>query len=85
MTDSDWNTIRELNQLNGDPKPKAESKTYGYSIGGPIGKPGGSNKLFFFYSHEYVPTNNPINSGNPIRFRVPTAARARRRLLADPR
>ena len=59
--------------MNGDPKPKAESKTYGYSIGGPVGKPGGSNKLFFFYSHEYRPTANPINSGNPIRFRVPTA------------
>jgi hypothetical protein len=44
------------------------------SIGGPIGKPGGSNKLFFFYSHEYRPTNNPINGGNPIRLRVPTAA-----------
>jgi hypothetical protein len=74
ITDSKWNTIRELTKLNGDPKPKATSKTLGYSIGGPIGKPGGSNKLFFFYSHEYRPTNNPINSGNPIRFRVPTAA-----------
>jgi hypothetical protein len=74
ITDSKWNTIRELTKLNGDPKPKATSKTLGYSIGGPIGKPGGSNKLFFFYSHEYRPTNNPINGGNPIRFRVPTAA-----------
>ena len=63
LTDSKWNSIRKLNELNGDPKPKAEQKTYGYSIGGPIGKPGGNNKLFFFYSHEYVPTNNPINSG----------------------
>ena len=73
LTNSDWNTNRKLSELNGDPKPKAESKTYGYSIGGPVGKPGGNNKLFFFYSHEYVPTNNPINGGNPIRFRVPTA------------
>jgi hypothetical protein len=74
LTDSKWNTNRKLNVLNGDPKPKAESKTYGFSIGGPIGKPGGRNSLFFFYSHEFVPTNNPINNGNPIRFRVPTAA-----------
>ena len=74
VTDSKWNSNRELNILNGDPKPKATSKTLGYSIGGPIGKPGGHNKLFFFYSHEYRPTNNPINSGNPIRLRVPTAA-----------
>jgi hypothetical protein len=73
QTNSDWNSIRKLSQLNGDPKPKAESKTYGYSIGGPVGRPGGTNKLFFFYSHEYVPTNNPINNGNPIRLRVPTA------------
>src|SRR6185503_4930059 len=62
-----------LNELNGDPKPKADSKTLGYSIGGPVGKPGGNNKLFFFYSHEYRPTNNPINNGNPVRLRVPTA------------
>jgi hypothetical protein len=74
LTDSDWNSIRKLSQLNGDPKPLATSKTYGYSIGGPVGKPGGSNKLFFFYSHEYVPTHNPINNGNPVRLRVPTAA-----------
>ncbi len=74
LTDSKWNSTRKLTKLNGDPKPLATTKTLGYSIGGPVGKPGGHNKLFFFYSHEYVPTNNPINSGNPIRFRVPTAA-----------
>jgi hypothetical protein len=74
ITDSDWNSARELTKLNNDPKPLSSTKTLGYSIGGPIGKPGGSNKLFFFYSHEYVPTNNQINSGNPIRLRVPTAA-----------
>lgn len=73
ITDSDWNSARKLTILNNDPKPKASSKTLGYSIGGPVGKPGGSNKLFFFYSHEYRPTNNPINSGNPVRLRVPTA------------
>ena len=73
LTDSDWNSNRRLNELNGDPKPKADSKTLGYSIGGPVGKPGGNNKLFFFYSHEYRPTNNPINNGNPVRLRVPTA------------
>ena len=73
QTNSDWNTNTKTRVMNGDPKPKAETKTYGYSIGGPVGKPGGQNKLFFFYSHEYVPTKNPINGGNPIRFRVPTA------------
>ena len=71
---SDWYTNSWVNTKNADPKPKSTSKTLGYSIGGPIGKPGGGNKLFFFYSHEYRPTNNPINGGNPIRLRVPTAA-----------
>jgi Carboxypeptidase regulatory-like domain len=70
---SDWFTNSWVNTKNGDPKPEETSKTIGYSIGGPVGKPGGSNKLFFFYSHEFRPTNNPINGGNPIRFRVPTA------------
>ena len=46
----------------------------GYTIGGPVGKPGGNNKLFFFYSHEYRPVTAAINGGNPIRIRVPTAA-----------
>jgi hypothetical protein len=72
LTNSDWNSNRKVNQLNGDAKPVAESKTLGYSIGGPVGKPGGSNKLFFFYSHEYRPTHNAINNGNPIRLRLPT-------------
>src|SRR5688572_5637688 len=70
---SDWNANTWVNQKNGDPKPLNKEKDWGYSIGGPVGKPGGSNKLFFFYSHEYRPRNNPINNGNPIRLRVPTA------------
>ena len=73
-TNSDWNTNTHTRVMNGDPKPNAKTKTLGYSIGGPVGKPGGTNKLFFFYSHEFVPTSNPINGGNPIRLRVPTAA-----------
>ncbi len=73
ITNSDWNTNRKVTTLNGDPKPVSESKTLGYSIGGPVGKPGGNNKLFFFYSHEYRPSNQAINNGNPVRFRVPTA------------
>jgi Carboxypeptidase regulatory-like domain len=72
ITNSDWNTARKLTVLNKDPKPVSESKTYGYSIGGPVGKPGGNNKLFFFYSHEYRPSNQAINNGNPVRLRVPT-------------
>ncbi len=70
---SDWNENSWVNSKNGDPKPVNKRDLYGYSIGGPVGKPGGNNKLFFFYTHEYRPTNAAINNGNPIRYRVPTA------------
>jgi hypothetical protein len=71
--DTSWNSNSWVNIENGDPKPIQDEKDWGYSIGGPIGKPGGNNKLFFFYAHEYRPRNSPINNGNPIRLRVPTA------------
>src|SRR5918999_3885818 len=70
---SKWNSNSWVNSRNGDPKPLTKEKDWGYSIGGPVGKPGGTNRLFFFYSHEYRPRNNPINNGNPIRLRMPTA------------
>jgi Carboxypeptidase regulatory-like domain len=74
QTNSDWDANSWVNEKNGDPKPKQSTKTLGYTIGGPVGKPGGNNKLFFFYSHEYRPVTAAINNGNPIRIRVPTAA-----------
>ena len=52
---SDWYSNSKTNILNGDPKTVLQEKDLGYSIGGPVGKPGGRNKLFFFYSHEYAP------------------------------
>jgi len=39
-------------------------------IGGPIGKPGADNKLFFFYSQEFSPRTG---GGDVQRWRVPTA------------
>ena len=68
---SDWNTINWQTKANGDPKPESKDRTWGYSIGGPVGKPGGNNKLFFFYSHEYHPQTT---AGAINRFRVPTQA-----------
>ena len=73
QTNSDWDSNSWVNIKNGDPKPKTSTKTLGYTFGGPVGKPGGTNKLFFFYSHEYRPVTAAINGGNPIRIRVPTA------------
>ncbi len=66
---SDWDSNSWVNKQNGDPKTESRARTWGYSIGGPVGRPGGDNKLFFFYSHEY----RPSSSGGAInRFRVPT-------------
>src|SRR6476646_4990436 len=67
---SDWYSNSKTNQLNGDPKAVLKERDWGYSLGGPIGKPGGANKLFFFYSQEF----SPRTAGNDVqRFRVPTA------------
>jgi hypothetical protein len=49
---SDWNATNKEDQLNGDPKQVSKQKDWGYSIGGPIGEPGGANKLFFFYAQD---------------------------------
>src|SRR4029450_1148435 len=73
QTNSDWDSNSWVNIQNGDPKVKTSTKTLGYTIGGPVGKPGGNNKLFFFYSHEYRPGTAGSDGGNPIRIRVPTA------------
>ena len=66
---SDWNTNSWQNDKNGIAKSVNKSRTWGYSIGGPVGRPGGDNKLFFFYSHEYRPSSS---GGNLDRFRLPT-------------
>ncbi|MEO8483144.1 MAG: carboxypeptidase-like regulatory domain-containing protein [Acidobacteriota bacterium] len=73
-TNSKWNANSWVNQKNGDPKARTRATIEGYSIGGPVGKPGGNNKLFFFHSYEFRPTDSLTNGGNPIRLRVPTAA-----------
>src|SRR6266852_6051997 len=73
LTNSDWATNSWVNDKNGDPKPTSSTKTLGYAIGGPIGRPGANNKLFFYYAHQYQPTSSPINNGAAIRLRVPTA------------
>ena len=68
---SDWNENSWVNEKNGLPKTIQKERDWGYSVGGPVGKPGGVNKLFFFYSHEY----RPRESGRQVnRFRVPTVA-----------
>jgi Carboxypeptidase regulatory-like domain len=67
---SDWNSNSWANTQNGDPKPVSKQRDWGYSVGGPAGKPGGANRLFYFYSHEFRPREI---GGDINRFRVPTA------------
>jgi hypothetical protein len=67
---SDWNANSRVNLLNGDPKPVTREKDWGYSIGGPIGRPGGQNRLFFFYAQEFSPRTA---GNNVVRYRMPTA------------
>ncbi len=67
---SDWNANSRTNILNGDPKTVLRQREWGYSIGGPIGKPGHNNKLFFFYTQEFEPRTG---GNDPVRFRLPTA------------
>ena len=64
-----WNSNSWANKQNGIPNPVSEQSDWGYSIGGPVGKPGGNNKLFFFYAQEYRPRRG---GGTIRRFRVPT-------------
>src|SRR5437899_1036544 len=40
---SRWYSNSKVNKLNGDPKTVLKERDWGYSIGGPAGKPGGNN------------------------------------------
>src|SRR5687768_9682729 len=66
---SKWNENRKTNVLNGDPKPFEDEMDWGFALGGPVGRPGGRNKLFFYFNTEF----NPRTFGNDVnRYRVPT-------------
>jgi hypothetical protein len=58
---------------NGIPRGRTRFNTIGYNFGGPIYWPGKFNsdksKLFFFFSQEYWPTEQPVNKF----FMMPTA------------
>jgi hypothetical protein len=66
---SDWNANSKTNILNGNPKPILKQQEIGYSIGGPVGKPGGNNKLFFFHALEFLPRTG---GNDAVSFRMPT-------------
>ena len=67
---SDWNSNSWFNVRTGAQKTISKEKDWGYAVGGPVGKPGHDNKLFFFFSQEWRPRTT---GGQVTRFRVPTA------------
>ena len=67
--DSDWNTNSWQNQENGVAPTEFSEGEYGYTFGGPVGRSGGSNELFFFHSMEFRPRTE---GGNLVRLRLPT-------------
>ena len=64
-----WNANSWSNEQNGIAKPVSRERDYGYTVGGPIGRAGGQNSLFFFYAHQFAPrtTGGAVNL-----FRLPT-------------
>ncbi|HEV3217109.1 MAG TPA: carboxypeptidase-like regulatory domain-containing protein [Vicinamibacterales bacterium] len=64
-----WNSNSWVNAQNGNAKAVADQRDWGYTIGGPVGKPGGKNNLFFFYSEQFSPR---LTGGAISRIRVPT-------------
>src|SRR6266571_1895157 len=66
---SKWNANSWADMQNGIAKPVTKDRDFGFTLGGPIGKSGGKNSLFFFYSHQFSPrtTGGAVNL-----FRVPT-------------
>ena len=66
---SKWNSNSRTNILNGDPKPFQDERDWGFSLGGPIGKPGRANKLFFYFTMEMQPRTV---GGDVTRYRMPT-------------
>jgi len=65
----DLNANTWLNNQRGLPKQKINQSDQGYTIGGPIGRPGGRSKFFFFLNQEF---QQVLNANNETRVRVPT-------------
>jgi hypothetical protein len=65
----DLNSNTWLNKTRGLPKQKINQSDQGYTIGGPVGRPGGRTRLFFFVNQEF---QQVFNANNEARVRVPT-------------
>ena len=63
VRNEDFNANAFFNNRNGQPRARYRYNTVGGNIGGPVYVPGKfnsqKNKLFFFYSQEYLPIKSP--------------------------
>ena len=62
------------NSQNGVRQSVSRSAAFGFTLGGPVGRSGGDNNLFFFYSQELRPA---VAGRNTSFFRLPTALERR--------
>jgi hypothetical protein len=62
-----WNAKSKTQILLGQPKAVQDERDWGFTAGGPVGKPGHNNKLFFFFNYERNPRTQSATSSN-IRF-----------------
>jgi len=62
-----WNAKSQTQILLGQPKAVQDERDWGFTAGGPVGKPGHNNKLFFFFNYERNPRTQSATSNN-IRF-----------------
>src|SRR6478672_10798054 len=65
----DLNANTWLNNSKGLPKQKINQSDQGYTVGGPVGRPNGRSKLFFFVNQEF---QQVLTANSETRVRVPT-------------
>jgi len=65
----DLNANTWLNNSKGLPRQKINQSDQGYTVGGPVGRPNGRSKLFFFVNQEF---QQVLTANSETRVRVPT-------------
>ena len=85
ITDSDWNTNRHLNVLNGDPKPIASGEDPGLLHRRPGRQARRSQQAVLLLQPRVPPDAQRDQQRQPDSPAPADGGRARRRLLADPR
>ena len=73
----------DATSCNGDPKTIVDERDWGFAIGGPVGKPGGNNKLFFYFNYERNPRDDGQRSHPLPRCRRCSSGRATFRSRTD--